>query len=77
MKQKNIVTSPDEQLNDLTVKFNLNDKPFKFDILTNIKENEIGPVLENWAARTGKYTVQSFVDYINSKSHYGFKAKVK
>lgn len=33
--------------------------------------NEINAALDNWLARTNKYTEQSFCDYINSKRERG------
>ena len=75
----NIVTSPNEKINSLSINFNIGKgkkmKKVSFDISTNIKEDEMGAVLDNWFARTDEYTKESLVEYINSKSHYGFKAK--
>ena len=72
--KSNIVTEPDKKLNSFTVKFNVGTRKVEFVILANIKEPEIYAVLDNWFARTENYTADSLVNYINSKSHYGFKA---
>lgn len=76
IKQKNIVSYPDDKMNDMCIAFNLDGKQISFNILTNVKDDEMYPVLDNWLARTNKYTDKSLVDYINSKSKYGFKAKL-
>lgn len=72
--KSNIVTEPDKSLNSFTITFNVGKRKVEFIILANIKETEMEPVLENWFARTEDYTAISLVNYINSKSHYGFKA---
>ena len=77
MRQKNIVTEPNKKLKDLNVSFLINGSPVSFDILTNVKQDEMEAVIINWIARTSKFTAKSLVNYINTKNHYGFKAELK
>lgn len=74
MKQSNIVTEPNKKLYNLKINFSVSGKPVSFDIITNVKENEMYAVLENWFARTNKYTQKSLINYINTKNKYGFQA---
>lgn len=74
MANKNIVTEPTSKMNSFTIKFKVGKKSVKVDFFANIASDEIMAVFNNWTARTEEYTSQSLVNYINSKSHYGFKA---
>lgn len=69
---KNIVSSPMDGMKETTVTINGSLATF----MTNVKFDELDAVMDNWEARTDEYTVESLVDYINSKSHYGFKAEL-
>jgi len=75
----NIVTAPSEKMNDLELSFKISYKTGKeetlvFNIRTNIKPDDMEVVMENWLVRTEEYTVESLVEYINSKSKFGFIA---
>lgn len=74
MADKNIVTEPTNEMNSFTIEFKVGKKSVKLDFFANIAVDEIMAVFDNWTARTEEYTSQSFVNYINSKNQYGFKA---
>lgn len=73
---KNRVTEPNKKLKAIDVSFLVGKKPVKFTILTNVKQDEMLAVMENWIARTNTYSCKSLVNYINTKSQYGFKAEM-
>ena len=54
-----------------TVAFKLNTDKVSFEIIHNLNQHNysLDVVVQHWIARTEKYTVQSLVDYINSKTH--------
>lgn len=73
-QQKNIVSSPVDGMQQLRIELWIDEKKTEFIFWTNIKEDEIGAVIDNWQARYDELTVETLIEYINSKSHYGFKA---
>lgn len=76
--QKRITFDPANNMNELDIDLfefsDLTDCKKSLKIWANIRYNEIYPVVSNWLVRTKDYSAQSLVNYINSKSHYGFKA---
>lgn len=57
-------------------------KPVELTFLANIKEDEVDAVISNWLPRIEAETAEpqdllkDLVRYINSKSHFGFKAEI-
>lgn len=76
-QQKNVVSSPMGGMQQLRIELWIDERKTEFIFWTNIKEDEIGAVIENWQARYDELTVETLVEYINSKSHYGFKASLE
>ena len=76
MRQKNIVSGPADRLLDTTVQMNIGKKRVEWRFLTNVKKDEMDAVIQNWSTRTSTYTLSSLVEYINSKSDYGFEARL-
>lgn len=76
-----IVSSPSEKMIEHYAVIDDGKKGIEIRVMANIKKDELFPVVQNWLARV-KYplvefvTPQSLVDYINSKSAYGFKAEL-
>ena len=55
-----------------SVRFLLDKKEIKFEIIHNLADQGYvvqGPLLDNWLARTKKWTAEDLVDYINSKKY--------
>lgn len=56
-------------MQSITLTFNINDKPQKWNIVHNLDDFglSIESALQNWGARTKRYTINSFCDYVVSK----------
>jgi len=58
------------ELQKTNIEFRVNNKLIKFNIIHNLSVQpgaNIRGALDNWLARTNKYTAKSFCNYINSK----------
>lgn len=71
-----IAGQPDKQLNLFSIKrVSAKDKKtYHYVFPANIELGQFGAVLTNWTARHTDPSLQSLVDYINSKP--GFKAEI-
>lgn len=81
-KQKAVAGTPDDNMNRITIRLKIDGKPVELTFLANIREDEVDAVITNWLPRIEAETAEpedllkDLVRYINSKSHYGFKAKI-
>lgn len=53
------------------VQFNVDDKPVKFSVIHNLPKDfglSFNDALDNWLARTKKFTAKSLCNYIRSKN---------
>lgn len=65
-------------MKEFTIRLIKGHTEWEFTIVANLKtDSDMQAVIDNWTSRTRKYTVQSLIDYINSKSKYGYKAQMK
>lgn len=74
--QKNIVSAPSEESHNFIIGIMIKGELKELRFISNIQVDETEAVIQNWIPRTQEYTSQSLVDYINSKSAYGFHAEV-
>lgn len=58
-----------EYFHNITVKFNVDEKPVSFNVITNMTSLgfSIEAAVDNWIPRTKKFTAQSLCDYVCSK----------
>jgi hypothetical protein len=77
-KQNNIVTSPDTEMHLIGAEVCSDTQTFLIQVRANIREEDVDAVLTNWLARVTTFppTPMQLVEYINSKSAYGFKAEL-
>lgn len=58
-----------EKFHNETIKFDLNDTPFEFVVVHNLREYglDLEAAFLNWVYRTKEYTIKDFCDYVMSK----------
>lgn len=74
-RQRAVADAPDEKMHDIVVHILVGKEKRALAFRSNITQDSVNAVVTNWMFRTEDHTADSLIEYINSKSHYGYKAE--